>query len=396
MTLRSKINIDKILGGPVILILNYISLIFRRKNVNDNAGIKNILICKFMGMGSIIQSTPLMITLKNNYPASNITFLTVKKNVELLETFPFVDQIITVDESSVLKLIITFLYTLFYLITHRIDVFIDLEIYSFFSKLFIPFSLAKYKIGFYQEGSKIQSGIYSDMLLFKNNASVKNVYLEIARLLGCKIINTDLFDYKNISQGSNNNLIQNILPNLYNNDYIVINPNASDLRIERRWPAGDYILLLNEIMDLYPGLKIVLSGSADEKKYVNGIAHGVLEKHRSRVINTAGKLDLTGLIRLIDQSRFMITNDSGPMHIAFALNKMTIALFGPCSPVSYDNQKNIEFVYKKIFCSPCVHDHLIPPCRGDNQCMKLINVSEVIDRVKGIMEKDLIALSTAG
>jgi ADP-heptose:LPS heptosyltransferase len=395
MTLRSKINIDRILGIPLISILNYIFLLFKRKNVHENVIIKNILVCKFMGMGSIIQSTPLIMTLKNNYPDSRITFLTVKKNYELLKTFPFVDQIITIDESSLLTIILTSFHSLWYLFTNRINVFIDLEIFSFFSKLFVPFSFAAYKIGFCKEASKAMSGIYSDVLPFNSNLPVKNVYLEIASLLECKNIIKDLFNYKNVTENSQNVPIQNLLPDLYNDDYIVINPNASELRIERRWPADYYILLINHIMDLYPSVKIVLTGSVDEQKYVDRIAGGIFEKYRSRIINTSGKLELNELIKLIDQSRLMITNDSGPMHIAFALNKMTIALFGPCSPVSYDDQINVGFVYKNIHCSPCVHDYLIPPCSGDNLCMKLINVSEVMNRVKNFLEKDLIDLSSA-
>ena len=138
-----------------------------------------------------------------------------------------------------------------------------------------------------------------------------------------------------------------------------------------------------------------MTGSSEERKYIAEIFNNILEKHRGRIINTSGQLELTDLIRLIDQSRLMITNDSGPMHIAFALGKMTIALFGPCSPVMYNNQQNVEFVYNKIHCSPCVHDYLVSPCGGDNQCMKLINVSEVIEKVKRIMEKGLTAFFTA-
>jgi ADP-heptose:LPS heptosyltransferase len=338
-----------------------------------------------MGMGSIIQCTPLMMTLKNNYPDSTIIFLTIKKNHELLKTFPFVGQIIIIDESSPLSFIFTAFRSLYYLITNRINVFIDLEIYSFFSKLFVPFSLARYRIGFYMEGSKILSGIYSNPLSFNSNLPVKNVYLKIADLLECKNINRNLFNYGNVIQQSQNVLIQNLLPGLYNDDYIIINPNASGLRIERRWPADHYILLINKILDSYPAVKIALTGSIDEQKYVSGIADGILEKYRSRIINTSAKLNLTELIRLIGQCRLMITNDSGPMHIAFALNKMTIALFGPCSPVSYNDQKNVEFVYKKIHCSPCVHDYLIPPCCGDNKCMKSIAVSEVLIKTKRIL-----------
>lgn len=389
MTLRSKINIDRILGLPVVLFLNCLYLLFRRKNAHGNIGIKNILVCKFMGMGSIIQCTPLMMTLKNNYPCAKITFLTVQRNYELIKLFPFIDEILTIKESSVLTLILSTIRTFSYLFTNKIDVFIDLEIYSFYSKLFVSFSMAKRRIGLFKKGSLILHGIYSDVLFFNTDAPVKNVYLEIASLLECKLVSDYLFDYKNLLKHSGNGLNHNMWQDLKLGDYIVINPNASDLRIERKWPAVNYIYLINQIMDLYPEIKVVLTGSSDEILYVAGIKNGIFEKHQHRIIDTSGKLELSELIRLIGQSRFMITNDSGPMHIAFALKKMTIALFGPCSPVMYSIQNNVEFVYKKIHCSPCVHDYLVSPCGGDNQCMKLISVSEVIEKVQRFMKQDL-------
>jgi len=86
----------------------------------------------------------------------------------------------------------------------------------------------------------------------------------------------------------------------------------------------------------------------------------------------------------------MITNDSGPMHIAFALQKNTVALFGPCSPQQYTNQKNAYFIYKNIYCSPCVHQFTISPCRGDNQCMKQLNMNDVHIIVNKILNENQI------
>ena len=77
----------------------------------------------------------------------------------------------------------------------------------------------------------------------------------------------------------------------------------------------------------------------------------------------------------------MISNDTGPMHIAFAVNTKTIALFGPCSPLQYGDIHAVEIFYKHVHCSPCVHKYLRPPCHGDNICMKNISAGEVKNAV---------------
>ena len=73
------------------------------------------------------------------------------------------------------------------------------------------------------------------------------------------------------------------------------------------------------------------------------------------------------------------------MHISFALGKPTISLFGPASPIQYGQNKNAFGIYKNLYCSPCVHDFISPPCKGDNQCMKKITVKEVELLCKNIL-----------
>ena len=88
-----------------------------------------------------------------------------------------------------------------------------------------------------------------------------------------------------------------------------------------------------------------------------------------------------------------MTNDTGPMHIAFSCGTPTVALFGPASPIQYPGIKNTSIIYKDVYCSPCVHDFVIPPCNGDNICMKLITVSEVFEKTKA--QLDQVAIPNA-
>lgn len=162
--------------------------------------------------------------------------------------------------------------------------------------------------------------------------------------------------------------------------YIVINPNASDLRVERRWPKESFALILQNLLKEQPDLQLILIGNAAEKEYVNSL-EGLLRPSKN-LINTAGKLNLSELIFILKHAALMLTNDTGPMHMAFALQTKTIALFGPCSPDQYGAKTNGVAFYKKVACSPCVHKYILPPCKGNNICMKHIGTEEVQDALR--------------
>ncbi len=394
MKLKSKIYIDKLLGIPSVFFLNNISIflqLFRKKKTVVHLKVKRIVICKLMGMGSIIQSTPLLMTLRANHPQAEITFITSPRNCSLLQTFPFIDKIVIINDKSLLSLISTSLKASLIQWFRRTDIFIDLEIYSFFTKILTLLSLPRYKLGFYKKESAVQLGIYTKMIYFNTKAPVFKMYLQAANILRCKNIINELYDWKAVLKNLNGSyLIKSFFHRDADKEYIVINPNASDLRIERRWGAENFIQLINKILSDYPAKRIILTGSKEEKDYVQSIYKKIKITLKDKVLNTSGELTFTELVTLINGSSLMITNDSGPMHIAFALKKKTVALFGPCSPEEYSTYENVYFIYKNIYCSPCVHHFSISPCNGNNQCMKMISVDEVAEIAGKIFKNEFI------
>lgn len=389
MKLKTKIYLDNLFGFPAVFSINLISkllLLLKHRKEPDYSNVKRIAVCKFMGMGSIIQSTPLLMTIRRRFPETEIIFITLPKNVSLLGTFPFVDKILTINDRSALGLITSILKFLFYIWMNQIDILIDLEVHSYFSRILTALSFSKYKIGFYKKESNIQLGIYSKMAFYNAKAPVHRIYLQTAHFLYCKEYIADLYDWKCITNGLQvTSIFQSRGLASPLKEYIIINPNASDLRIERRWASVNYIGLIQRIICDYPEINIVLTGAQKEVQYVNSIYNGIKEEFRSRVVNSSGELALQDLIALINGCILMITNDSGPMHIAFALRKNTIALFGPCAPLDYGINSNVYSVYKNLYCSPCVHHFAISPCNGENKCMKLISNDEVMKCVSKIL-----------
>ena len=371
MKVARQIWIDKHLFKPLVISLNlWVRLLGKILRIDHRLDkpFTKIAVCKYKGMGSIIQATPLLSSLKKRYPNAKISFITTPSNVELLQLTGLVDEIITLNDRSAFTLLKSFPSFWWKLFTRRYEVYIDLEIYSNFSSFVTTWSMAKNRLGYYLRSSNYRMGVYTQMMFFNVQAPISECYLQMARALGCTDLQTDLHHFSNF--------LSHYEAQLPSKPYFVINPNASDLRVERKWSPDNFIKLTHHLLQLFPEHEIYYIGSKNEADYVNTIVNVI---NHERVSSWCGKTDIKKLIFYISKAEALITNDTGPMHIGFSLQTPTLALFGPCSPQHYGfNAAFTKILYRQIYCSPCVHEFEIPPCNGDNQCMKLIKIEAVL------------------
>jgi ADP-heptose:LPS heptosyltransferase len=343
---------------------------------------KTIAVAKYKGLGSIIQATPLLQTLRINYPEAKIIFITSKSNVSILKMINCVDEIIFLDDTTLGSLLRSFFPFLIKLINSRIELLFDLEIYSNFSSLITTLSMAKNRVGYYLRSSNYRLGIYTHMMYYNISVPISQTYLQLARLTGAPKIVPGLYPL----QGNSSPIeIDGQLFDLKQNKYLLINPNASDLRLERRWGAEKFKSLIESLRKKLPEYKIILIGGKAEKEYVDQICNSL--KSQERILNFSGSTSMEQLVCLIKEASVFVTNDTGPMHIAFSLKTKTVALFGPCSPNQYGVSEFVYPIYHKVYCSPCVHEFILPPCNGNNQCMKLIEVSEVLKGTEAMLNE---------
>jgi ADP-heptose:LPS heptosyltransferase len=163
--------------------------------------------------------------------------------------------------------------------------------------------------------------------------------------------------------------------------YIVVNPNASSLAYERRLPAKDFVIILEHLQakKLY---KIFLTGINEESEYVKKIFNSLSSK--DNVENLCGQLSVTGLAELLSESLCLITNDSGPLHMASALDVPTISFFGPESPEKYGplSAKKLVF-YQNLPCSPCMsisNSKTVNCIFSEPKCMTQFNMNDILSR----------------
>ena len=155
-----------------------------------------------------------------------------------------------------------------------------------------------------------------------------------------------------------------------NESFVAINPVAFwDTKL---WEDDKFARLCDRITEELE-YKVVFTGSK---------GHGSIERIRSMMtvpsINLEGQTTLRDLAYLYSLSRLLITTDSGPMHIAAAMNIPTVALFGPTDPSRTGPYgKGHIVVRKEMSCSPC----FLKKC-DTKRCMKEISVDEVFEAVR--------------
>jgi ADP-heptose:LPS heptosyltransferase len=175
-------------------------------------------------------------------------------------------------------------------------------------------------------------------------------------------------------------IVRRSFPDLDQNaKLILVNPNASDLLPQRRWPMENYTELIKKILSAHESAFILLTGSQDEQEESAALVESV---DRNRCRSLAGKVRFLDLPALYSISDFMISNDSGPAHFAAVTDMPTYVFFGPETPRLYGSLGKTTPLYANLACSPCVsaYNHRKSPCR-DNVCLKVITPEEVLEMI---------------
>src|SRR5262245_34512003 len=167
------------------------------------------------------------------------------------------------------------------------------------------------------------------------------------------------------------------------NRLVLVNSNASDLLPQRRWNSARYSELIKRILLDFEDVFILVTGSSDDR---NRVADLVAKVGSDRCASFAGETDISDLPSLCALSTLMVTNDSGPAHIAAVTNLATIVLFGPETPKLYGPLGAARVLYAGLACSPCAtaYNHRNTVCT-DNVCMQSISVDVVFSEVKSVL-----------
>jgi len=159
---------------------------------------------------------------------------------------------------------------------------------------------------------------------------------------------------------------------------------GAEFGIAKRWPPAHYAQLAARVAEILPDGQIALMGSPNDRETCDivqsqaGTAAGVIH-------NLAGQTSLDDAIALLAQARAVVSNDSGLLHIASALNRPVVALYGSTDPNYAPPLSEVaRTVSLRLECSPC-RKRECP--LGHHDCMNKMSVDRVWSELEPILAR---------
>jgi heptosyltransferase-2 len=149
---------------------------------------------------------------------------------------------------------------------------------------------------------------------------------------------------------------------------------GAEFGIAKRWPPAHYAQLAARVADTVPGVQIVLMGSPNDRETCD-LVQAQAGPAAGAIHNLAGQTSLDDAIVLLAQARAVVSNDSGLLHIASALNRPVVALYGSTDPNYAPPLSDMaRTVSLRLECSPC-RQRECP--LGHHDCMNKMSVDRV-------------------
>lgn len=338
---------------------------------------RRILIIKPSSLGDIVHTLPVLALLRETWPQAHIAWLVGSAFAPLLDGHPLLDEVIVFDRRRFGRLLQSrriladFGRFVWQLRRRRFDLVIDLQ--GLVRSGFLAWaSGAPRRVGF-ARARELAPLFYSQRVACPPDATHavdKNLHLAKALCprLGVGGVASFPLGLRHEELAAARRLLADSAGRPLDT-FIVLLPGA---RWEsKRWPADRFAALIDRVHA--EGLPpVVLAGGPDDRTLAEQIASACA----APATNLVGRTTLRELSALLALSALVICQDSGPMHIAAALNKPLVALFGPTNPSrTGPHSPAARVVALPLDCAPCYRRQC--PL-GHHACLKRLEVDAVL------------------
>ncbi len=331
-----------------------------------------ILIIKCRAQGDVLRTTPLLPALKRKYPRSHITWLVDEESRDLLQHNPYIDRLYVYSLENVLPLLV-----------EKIDLLISLDKEPGLTALATRVEAAR-KLGFgmnengnltiFNKASEYawRLGVDDGLKFFRNQKTYQEIVHEIAEvphkrdeyvfvLPDQAAAKADRFFRRHRIGGSRL--------------AVGLNTGAGSKFETKQWPPAYYIELIS-LLRRKLGAAVFLLGGRRERAMNQAIAR----RSRAAVYDTGSENSLLEFAGFISRMDLVVCSDTLGMHLAIALKKKVVALFGPTCPQEIDLYGRGVKLFAAVSCAPC-YKKTCP----DGMCMKEITPAGVFEEIRKIV-----------
>ena len=344
------IGLDRLVGSALVRLLSRGTKPAAKKPAPT---IYRVLIIRPGGMGDAILMIPMLRALKERFPRASVQILAERRNADVFGLIPdLVSGLFCYDR----------VMDLLRVLTGRYDVVMDTEQWYRLSAVAARLIRADIRCGFSTNtrGSLFNLPVAHDPERYE----AENFLALLSALTDAPIPFNPERPFLTIPADPSPGL------------RVIMAPGAS--YPEKQWGPEKFRQLATGFLE--QGYSVGLIGGPADVGQAAEVIQGL------PVENFTGRTTLRETARVIGAAGLVIGGDSVALHLAAALGRPSIALFGPTSPHQWAPRgKNHRTLYHPPHCSPCSRFGNIPPCPYDVECLNRISVEEVQAAARQIM-----------
>jgi lipopolysaccharide heptosyltransferase I len=331
-----------------------------------------ILILKPSSLGDVVQALPVLRLLKQHWRDSEIHWWIETRNASLLEDDPDLAGIFRFDRRrwSTPRDWAALWNTVRAMRQARFDLIIDLQALAR-SGTIGWLANGSVFVGL-QDGRELAHGYY-DLNVPRPSPQTHAVdwYLEVPRALGVPVHSG--FEWMPKREDIAHD-VEALWP-FHGRPTVALLPGA---RWEnKRWPVRHFHSLVAQLRERQPGLRFVILGGKPDMKLAEHISSAAPDD----TLDLTGRTSLPQMVEILRQCRAVVTNDTGPMHVAAALRKPVIGVFGPTNPARTGPYGQMERALQRrdLPCVPCMKASCV--YREPLACLAGISPQQVVEEV---------------
>ena len=337
------------------------------KNGDRLPDINKILVIRVDGIGDLLNATPAIALLRENYPSAEITVLARPLNAPVLIGNPDVDRVLIFDRAGKHRGIRARLQFYRELRRERFQLVVAMQT-AMWTHLVAFLSGARYRLGRYQKRFRSTLTHAWRGKYRKGETPEVDRNLELVRLVcegeGRRKLIFHLSPDEVVAAETR-------LTSLgVGEDAFLIGIHPGGSSYDKRWPEKQYAELADRLSQQYNATILLLRGP-EEAELVQSIQAAM----QSDAITSAPET-IRELGAMLSCCNLVVCNDSGPMHLAAALDVPMVAIFGPTDHVAWHPlSENASIVRRDMPCWPCSAHK----CKIGWECTKKLPVEPVWD-----------------
>lgn len=337
----------------------------------DINNIRRVLIRGTNWVGDALMTTPAVAAIRHNFPNARISMLVVPWVLDLFIHNPHIDEVIPYFREGRHKGFQGKLALVRELKERKFDLSILLQ-NAFEAALLTWGASIPRRVGY---NTDLRGPLLTQAVALRpeyKKMHQTEYYLAMIRDLGLEVSDLDMV--LPVPEEYNSKIIQRLKEYGFEGSPLIVLAPGATYGSAKMWPGKRFSLLAAEVVRHW-GARLIILGSGQEKGVGNDIVRSV---GRDAAVNLCGATSLLEAAAWIRQATLVISNDSGLMHMAAALSKPQLAIFGPTDRSTTGPRNNRAVIIShETACAPCLKVR----CPIDHRCMESITVEEVFEGV---------------